>query len=70
MGKEDIELAEEHVKLAEDIVLEETKKSKNSRKSGKFKNLRKEKEFKEAAFALEKAESEIKDLEELEDSTE
>ncbi len=53
MGKEDIELAEEHIKLAEDIVLEESRKSKKPVK-----------EFEEAGFALEKAESEIGDLEE------
>ena len=51
MTNEDIELAEEHIKLAEDIVIEESKKSKKSKK-----------EFKEAEFALEKAESEIEDL--------
>ncbi len=53
MAKEEIELAEEHIKLAQDLVLEESKKSKVP-----------EKEFKEAAFALEKAESEIADLKE------
>ncbi len=51
MTNEDLELAEEHVKLAEDIVLEESKKS------GKP-----VKEFEEAEFALEKAEAEISDL--------
>ena len=55
MADEDIELAEEHVRLAEDIVLEKSRKSKNPKK---------EKEFKEAEFALERAESEIHDLEE------
>ncbi len=53
MSNEDIELAEEHIKLAEDLVLEESKKSKKPVK-----------EFKEAEFALEKAESEIADLKE------
>jgi len=51
MTNEDIELAEEHIKLAEDIVLEESKKSKKPIK-----------EFVEAEFALEKAEAEINDL--------
>jgi len=51
MTNEDIELAEEHIKLAEDIVMEQAKKSKKP-----------EKEFKEAEFVLEKAESEIADL--------
>jgi hypothetical protein len=55
MGKEDIELAEEHVELAKDIVLDEAKKSDDPEKA---------KEFKEAGFALEKAGSEIKDLDE------
>jgi len=53
MANEDVELAEEHIKLAEDIVLEESKKSKKPKK-----------EFKEAEFVLEKAESEIEDLKE------
>ena len=51
MTNEDIELAEEHIKLAEDIVIEQSKKSKKPMK-----------EFEEAEFALEKAESEIADL--------
>lgn len=54
MKNEDIELAKEHVKIAEQIVNEESKKSEET----------KEKEFAEAEFALEKAESEIEDLEE------
>ena len=53
MNKENIELAEEHIKIAEELVNEESKDSKKDPK-----------EFKEAAFALEKAESEVKDLEE------
>tara|TARA_Y100000310_G_scaffold327735_1_gene394566 strand:+ start:442 stop:603 length:162 start_codon:yes stop_codon:yes gene_type:complete len=53
MGKENIELAEEHIKIAEQLVNEESKDSKKP-----------EKELKEAVFALEKAESEVKDLEE------
>lgn len=55
MSKEDIELAKEHVKLAEEIVMQESKKSNDSEKN--------EKEFTEAKFALEKAEAEIEDLE-------
>ena len=51
MTNEDIELAEAHIKLAEDIVMEESKKSKKPIK-----------EFEEAEFALEKAEAEINDL--------
>lgn len=51
MGKEDIELAEEHIRLAEEIVIEESRKSKKPVK-----------EFEEAEFALEKAEAEIEDL--------
>lgn len=50
---EDIEIAEQHIKLAQDIVMEQSRKSKKP-----------EKEFKEAQFALEKAEAEIADLEE------
>jgi hypothetical protein len=55
MENEEIELAEQHVSLAEDIILRESKKSGKSEKELK--------EFKEAEFALEKAESEIADLE-------
>jgi len=51
MTNEDLELAEEHIQLAEDIVMEQSRKSKKP-----------EKEFREAEFALEKAESEIEDL--------
>jgi len=51
MAEEDIELAEQHIKLAEDIIIEEAKNSKKPIK-----------EFEEAEFALEKAESEIGDL--------
>lgn len=53
MSKEDIELAEEHIKLAQDIVIEESKNSKKLLK-----------EFEEAEFALERAEAEIADLKE------
>jgi len=51
MSKEDIELAEDHVRLAEEIIFDEAKKSKKPMK-----------EFEEAEFALEKAEAEIEDL--------
>ena len=54
MNKENIELAKKHVELAEQIIHEEAEKS-----DGKD-----EKEFVEAEFALEKAESEIEDLDE------
>ena len=55
MGDEDLELAKEHIHLAEDLVSEKMKKSDMSDKSVK--------EFSEAQFALEKAEAEIDDLE-------
>ena len=51
---EDIELAKQHIDLAEQIVSEKSK-SKNLTKKD-------EKEFIEAEFALEKAKSEIEDL--------
>lgn len=54
MGKENIELAKEHIELAEQIILEEAEKS----------NKEDKKEFVEAEFALEKAEAEIDDLKE------
>jgi hypothetical protein len=54
MTSEEIELAEQHISLAEDLVMKESKKSERSKKELK--------EFKEAEFALEKAESEIADL--------
>jgi hypothetical protein len=54
MDKENIELAKQHIELAEQIINEEARKT----------DKKKEKEFVEAEFALEKAESEIKDLEE------
>lgn len=53
MANKNIETAEEHIRNAEDIVLKESKKSKKSKK-----------EFAEAEFALERAESEIEDLKE------
>ena len=53
--KENIDLAEEHIKLAEDLVMQEAKTSSlNDDEVRKFKG---------AEFALEKAESEIEDLE-------
>lgn len=51
--KEAIELAEEHLKLAEELVIEQYKKERPED----------DREFREAQFALEKAESEVKDLE-------
>ena len=57
MGDEDLELAKEHLHLAEDLVSEKMKKSDMSDKSVK--------EFSEAQFALEKAEAEIDDLENI-----
>jgi len=57
-SKENIELAKEHVKLAEDLIGDEAKKADEGSK--------KQKELGEAAFALEKAESEVQDVEECE----
>lgn len=51
MTSEEVELAEEHVKIAQDLIIEESKKSKKPIK-----------ELQEAEFALEKAEAEIDDL--------
>jgi hypothetical protein len=53
MTSEEIELAEQHIKLAEDLIIEEAKKNKSKKPI---------KEFEEAEFALEKAEAEIADL--------
>jgi len=53
--KENIDLAEEHIKLAEDLVIAESKKSDLSEDEIR--------EFREAEFALEKAESELEDIE-------
>jgi hypothetical protein len=52
MDKDNIELAKKHIELAEQIVQEESAKSDDKN----------EKEFVEAEFALERAESEIEDL--------
>jgi len=59
-SKEAVELAEEHVRLAEDLIHEQTNECDD--------NSKKMKELGEAAFALEKAESEIKDLEEVDEN--
>ena len=55
MDKEKIELAKTHVQMAEQLIGEEMKRSEE----------KDEKEFIEAEFALERAESEIEDLNEL-----
>lgn len=57
MSKEDVELAKEHIKLAEELISKEAKSQTPNNKN-------KEKEFTEAEFALERAEAEIEDLEE------
>lgn len=57
MKDENIELAKEHIDLAKDLVSENSKKKPLDKKS--------EKEYTEAQFALERAESEIEDLESL-----
>lgn len=54
---EAIELAEEHVKLASNLIHEEAKKTEEGTPVMK--------ELSEAAFALEKAESEVRDVKEL-----
>ncbi len=62
-SKENVELAKEHVKIASDLINEEAKKCDPS-------NSKVIKELGEAAFALEKAESEVEDIEELDSSEE
>lgn len=57
MGDEDIELAKEHLNLAEGILSDKMKKEALDKKA--------EKEYMEAQFALERAQSEIDDIEEL-----
>ena len=57
MGDENIELAKEHIHLAEDLVSEKMKKTDLKDDS--------KKEFFEAQFALEKAEAEVEDLEKI-----
>jgi hypothetical protein len=56
MTKDKIELAKKHVELAEQLISEEANNAKNDKET---------KELTEAQFALEKAESEIQDLEEM-----
>lgn len=58
MSKEDIEVAEEHVKLAEDLVVKQGKSAKGKKT---------EERLKDAAISLERAEA---DLEEIEDACE
>jgi len=58
-SKENIELAEEHIKLAEDLINDEAKKFPD--------NPKKMKSLGDAAFALEKAESEVEDVDECEE---
>lgn len=53
---EDMELAEEHIKLAEDLVVEKIKKSSKDSKK-----------LKDAAFALEKAEADLEEDDEESD---
>lgn len=55
MEKENLELAEEHVKLAEEIISKEGKDVEEDSEEGKL--------VKDAEFGLEKAEAEIKELE-------
>jgi len=54
--KENLDLAKEHIKLAEDLVSEEGRKTSQ-----------KEKKFTNAAFTLEKAENEIEEIEDDEE---
>lgn len=56
MDKEDIELAEEHVELAEQIVLEQARKVDDS-------DVKTKKALEGAALSLEKAEVNLKDAE-------
>ncbi len=58
MSKEDIEVAEEHVKLAEDLVIKQGKSAKGKKTEDRLKD---------AAISLERAEA---DLEEVADSCE
>ena len=51
VDKENIELAEEHIKIAEDLVVKEAANAEETDK----------KSLKEAAFSLEKAESNLED---------
>ena len=54
MKKENLEIADQHIELAEQILLEESR-------DATTKNLKK---LKDASFALEKAETNIEELEE------
>jgi len=60
MGKEDIELAEEHIDLAEDLVLKEAREEETS-EDNSGKKTKKIKSLKKATFDLEKAEAEIEE---------
>ena len=53
MAKEDVELAEEHIKLAEELVVNESKNCPDNKK----------KLLQDAAFSLEKAEAELEESE-------
>lgn len=55
-SKENVEIAREHLNLAKELIVDEGKKQDSEEIS---------KEFEEAAFALEKAESEVEDIEDL-----
>lgn len=55
MDKENLDLVDRHIELAEQIINEESKKLKNNIDSKKLKN---------ALFSLEKAEANIEELEE------
>lgn len=57
MVKEDLDLAKQHIELAEQLVSEVSRKKNLTDKS--------EREFSEAQFALEKARAEIDDIETL-----
>ena len=52
MDKENLELADEHIQRAEEILIEEAKKA----------NKKEQEKIKDAEFALEKAEAEIEEL--------
>ena len=66
-SEENIELAKEHVKLAEDIILEESKKCVGCNGNCDC-NEEKVHKLEETAFALEKTESKIEELESLENT--
>jgi hypothetical protein len=60
MGKEEIELAEEHIDLAEDLVLKEARDEETSEDNSE-KKAKKGKLLKRAAFDLERAKSEVEE---------